>query len=117
MKALGRVEAGAVRSVVGALVGEFGAEYVVTRLADVSDVVFWDTRVVMAHLGRWPDDAERFNADLGRWDEVSAPELRRLSRAAREAPIPIIMGGHSVVAGGLRLLADGVADNPAENDS
>jgi len=110
MKALGRVENREARSLIGRLVQDFGPEYVVARLEEMSDAVFWDTRVVMAQLGGWPDDRERFHADLGQWEKVSRPELRRLCRAVRKAGVPVVTGGHSVVAGGLRLLADRVAE-------
>jgi len=97
-----------VRSLLGFIIEDLGVTDLVRRLEALSEAVFWDTRVVMAHLGRWPDESDRFEADLGRWERVRNPELRRLCRAARESPVPFVLGGHSVVAGGLRLLADGL---------
>lgn len=106
MKALGRLERGEVRSLLGVLARERGPGYVVRLLADLSEAVFWDTRVLLAHLGDWPDEQDRFLADLGRWEEVRDGDLRDLARAAREAAVPFVLGGHSVVSGGLRLLVD-----------
>jgi len=106
MKALGRVDRGEVRSLLGWVMEDLGVEYLVRRLAELSDAVFWDTRVVMAHLGDWPTEADRFEADLGRWQGIENPALRSLCRAAGEARVPVVLGGHSVVSGGLRLLAD-----------
>lgn len=108
MKALGRIEGGLVRSLLGSVARDLGMDYLVGEIAALSDAVFWDTRVLMASLGRWPDEADRFEADLGRWERVKDPELVRLCRAASQAPCPFVLGGHSVVAGGLRLLAEGL---------
>jgi hypothetical protein len=111
MKALGRLDEGKVRSLLGFVLEDLGAEYLVQRLDDISDAVFWDTRVLMGHLGRWPDEADRFEADLGRWERVRDPVLARLRRAAGQAKHPFILGGHSVVAGGLRLLVEGLLED------
>jgi len=111
MKALGRLEEGKVRSLLGFVLEDLGAEYLVERLDAISDAVFWDTRVLMGHLGRWPDEADRFEADLGRWERVRDPALARLCRAAGQAKHPFVLGGHSVVAGGLRLLVEGLLED------
>lgn len=108
MKALGRVARGEVRSLLGAVAATLGFEYLVREIAALSDVVFWDTRVILTHLAGWPEDADRFEADLGRWDRVRDPALRALGRAATGVATPFVLGGHSVVAGGLRLLVEGI---------
>jgi len=108
MKALGRIERGEVRSLLGFVLDDLGPDYLVRRLEEMSEAVFWDTRVFMAHFGRFPDESDRFESDLGRPQRVRDPALRRLSEATTRAGIPFVLGGHSVVAGGLRLLAEGV---------
>jgi hypothetical protein len=60
----------------------------------------------MAARGCWPPPADRFNADLLRWQEVRAPFLREFARAAAQVPIPILMGGQSLVNGGLMALVE-----------
>ena len=111
MKALGRLDEGKVRSLLGFVLEDLGAEYLVERLDGISDAIFWDTRVLLGHLGRWPDEADRFEADLGRWERVRDPALARLCRAAGQAKHPFVLGGHSVVAGGLRLLVEGLLED------
>jgi hypothetical protein len=111
MKALGRLDEGKVRSLLGFVLEDLGAEYLVERLDGISDAIFWDTRVLMGHLGLWPDEADRFEADLGRWERVRDPVLARLCRAAGQAKHPFVLGGHSVVAGGLRLLVEGLLED------
>ena len=111
MKALGRLDEGKVRSLLGFVLEDLGPEYLVERLDGISDAIFWDTRVLMGHLGRRPDEADRFEADLGRWERVRDPALARLCRAAGQATHPFVLGGHSVVAGGLRLLVEGLLED------
>lgn len=109
MKALGRIEGGQVRSLLADMARDLGVDRLVGRLAELSEAVFWDTRVLMAALGSWPDEADRFWADLGEPDKVKDRALATLCRAALSQPsCPFVLGGHSVVAGGLRLLVDGL---------
>ena len=50
--------------------------------------------------------ADRYHSDLLQWEDVGEPFLRRMTWAAAEAPVPIVMGGHSIVSGGLMALAE-----------
>jgi hypothetical protein len=62
--------------------------------------------VILASRGLWPSVSDRFNSDLHRWDRVEEPFLRRFTRAAAEAQVPVVLGGHSVAAGGLMALVE-----------
>jgi len=84
--------------------GALGA--VLTRLADGAVV---DTRVLLAHrLGsderRWPSAEDRFASDLLLADRIEDAWLRELTLSAARAPIPVVLGGHTLVGPGLRLL-------------
>jgi len=68
--------------------------------------VLFDNRVILAARGLWPSALDRFNSDLYRWDKVENPFLRRFTRAAEAARTPVVLGGHSVVAGGLMALVE-----------
>ena len=94
------------RSLLGFLLEEVGAERFFERLGELGDAVVLDTRVIEAHLGLAPTREERFASDLGAWQRVDEPVLRRLTKAALEAPVPVILGGHSMVSGGLMALND-----------
>jgi hypothetical protein len=72
----------------------------------MTDAVLWDTRVWMAGHGGWPPASERFAADLGWADQVEDRALRELTEAVNEAPIPILTGGHGVVAGSIYALVE-----------
>jgi hypothetical protein len=94
------------RSLLGFLLEAVGPERFFQRLGELGDAVVLDTRVIEAHLGLAPTREDRFASDLGAWERVAEPELRRLTKAALEAPVPVILGGHSMVSGGLMALND-----------
>jgi len=96
-------------SVLGALLdldGPEGLASIVGRLADAAVV---DSRVLLAHrLGaderRWPALEDRLASDLLLTGRVADPWLRALTASAAGSPRPILLGGHSLVGPGLRLL-------------
>jgi hypothetical protein len=108
MVASGRMASGEVRSLIAELVEQWGPTEFVNFLGGISDAVLWDTRVWMAHQGGWPSKADRFAADLGMVDDIDHISLKRLTSAVLEASIPIITGGHGVVAGGLFALLESI---------
>lgn len=117
MLASGRLARGEVQSLVGAILDEWGPERFVRELAAMSDAVLWDTRVWMASHGQWPSDRDRFAADLGWADQVEDSRLRALSEAIREAPIPILTGGHGIVAGSIYALVETLKSQPPGESS
>lgn len=108
MKALGRDERGGeVKSLMGRLVEELGSVEFFNFLAQLAaGGAVLDTRVLFEHFKWRLPAAERFASDLGRLDLITHPELREFTRAAIEAPIPVLLGGHSLVTGGLWALID-----------
>jgi hypothetical protein len=96
------------RSIMGELLDRDGPEALGSILAAYGDGAIVDSRVLLAHrLGadeaHWPSAEDRFASDLLDADAIEDPWLRRLTAAARDAVIPIVLGGHSVVGPGLRL--------------
>ena len=106
MVASQRLARGEVQSLIADMVEELQPSGFLSRLAQISDAAIWDTRVWMGSRGSWPSAADRFAADLGWIDQVSDEGLRKLTGAIEEAPIPVIAGGHGVVAGGLLALLE-----------
>ncbi len=104
MKSLGRVEAKEVVSLLGLLIEHAGLEKFFEYLAGMVRCAFIDSRVLMYHYHQYPSDRDRFLSDLGQWEEVKNPWLKEFTRAAVECPIPVILGGHSLVAGSLWAL-------------
>lgn len=110
MQADEREQSGKVRSLLGFYHELAGAEGLFRALAQLGDAVFLDSRVLLAHFRLTPSAADRFLSDLGRWQEVGDPFLRELTRAAVEAPVPVVLGGHSLVAGGIMALVQAAWD-------
>ncbi|MGB9777404.1 MAG: hypothetical protein ACPLYD_10030 [Anaerolineae bacterium] len=106
MVASGRLRRGEVRSLLADFIAHAGIDGFFAELASLAEAALMDTRVLMAARGCWPPPADRFNADLLRWEEVRDPFLREFTRAAARAPIPILMGGQSLVNGGLMALVE-----------
>jgi hypothetical protein len=100
------------RSVLGLVLDDRGPEALGAVLAELGDAAVVDSRVLLAHrLGpdeaSWPAPEDRFAADLLLPERIRDPWLRALTTAAREAAIPVLLGGHTLVGPGLRLLLRG----------
>jgi hypothetical protein len=106
MRASGRQARGEALSLLGFYLDEVGVDRFFATLAEMSQAAFLDSRILFAHLGIWPSAADRFYSDLRQPQEISDPWLRRFTEAAIEAPIPIVLGGHSLVSGGLYALVE-----------
>ena len=96
-------------SVLGALLDRDGPEGLASIVGGLADAAIVDSRVLLAHrLGaderRWPTLEDRLASDLLLTDRVADPWLRALTATAAGSPRPILLGGHSLVGPGLRLL-------------
>jgi hypothetical protein len=106
MRASGRMERGEVGSLLADYAALVGFEPFFDKLAGLVNGALIDDRVFLAAQGLWPSAADRYNSDLYRWECVQNPFLRDLTRAAAGCRVPIVLGGHSVVAGGLMTLVE-----------
>jgi CTP:molybdopterin cytidylyltransferase MocA len=99
-------------SVLGELLDRDGPESLARTVAALADAALIDTRVLFAHRhgadeAAWPRPEDRFASDLLLSASIADPWLRALTASAATAPSdhPILLGGHTLVNGGLRLLA------------
>ena len=76
-----------------------GLDHFFATLPQWADVAFIDSRVLMAHYGRWPAEPDRFASDLGLLDQIEDSWLRDFTAHTLACPIPIILGGHGLMAG------------------
>jgi hypothetical protein len=106
MVANGREAAGFARSWLGAHYAAVGPNAFFAQLGALAEAAFFDTRVLWAHHQRRPSAADRYAADLGWADAIQDPFLRAFTEAANAAPLALVCGGHSVVAGGLYALTE-----------
>ena len=104
MEADRRDESGTARSLLAYHLEAVGMPRFFETLADLGDAAFIDTRVLLAHKRIQATREDRFLSDLGRWQEIGNEFLRDFTRAAIEAPIPVLLGGHSLMSGGLMAL-------------
>ncbi len=108
MRASGRLAAGGVRSLVADFYKAVGARQFFTALAEMTDAALIDSRVMLAARNIWPNDADRFASDLLMPDVMGDSFLREFTRAAAECPVPILLGGHSLVTAGLWAMLERV---------
>lgn len=106
MKALGRDVRGEVRSLLGYMVDAVGTTGLVRMLETLCSTAFLDTRVLMAHAQKAVSAADRFYSDLKMPEHIQNPWLRELTAAASETDLPILLGGHGLVHGGIWALVD-----------
>jgi hypothetical protein len=106
MRASGRQDRGEVSSLLGHYVDLAGSQRFFENLATMGQAIFLDNRVIFAHRGLWPSAADRFYSDLRQPSQVNDPFVRELTEAAMAAPVPVIMGGHSLVSGGMYVLVE-----------
>ncbi len=98
------------RSVLGELLDRDGPEALARTVAALADAAVIDTRVLLAHRHgaseqSWPAPEDRFASDLLLPATIADPWMRALTESAIASDIPILLGGHTAVNGGLRLLA------------
>jgi len=96
-------------SLLGRLLDVEGPESLGTILAGLGDAAVVDTRVLLAHRhgpdeSAWPRPEDRFASDLLDAAAIADPWLRALTASAAAAPIPIALGGHTLVGPGLPLV-------------
>jgi hypothetical protein len=106
MRASGRQARGQVRSLLGYHYQQVGPRRFFETLAELGRAVFLDSRVIFAHLGVWPPAQDRYNSDLRRPQQIADAVVREFTEAAMCAPVPVVLGGHSLVSGGLYALVE-----------
>ena len=106
MRASGRQERGEVRSLLGYYLDAVGIDRFFETLATMGQAIFLDNRVIFAHRGIWPSAADRFYSDLRQPGQIAEPFVKALTTAAMAASVPVIMGGHSLVSGGMYALIE-----------
>jgi hypothetical protein len=106
MAAMGRDVSGEARSLLAFHIQAVGVKRFFAELAEMANGAFIDTRAIFAHMGLHPGRADRFLSDALRPAEIADPWVREFTAAALEAPIPVALGGQSLVTSGLQILAE-----------
>ncbi len=108
MRASGREAQGEVRSLLGLYTDLAGIPGLISALEQTSNAAFLDTRVLFAHRRLDVSPHDRFASDALQPDQISDPWVRELTEASVSSSIPIVLGGHSLVAGGLWAFSERV---------
>lgn len=109
MVSSGRCARGEVYSLLAEQLHLVGVTAFFARLSDWADLAIIDSRVLWTSMRYDPAAADRFASDLGLWQQIEHPWVAALTRAGQHAQIPVILGGHSLMAGDMLALCDLVA--------
>lgn len=99
-------------SILGALLDRDGPGSLGDHLARFADAAIIDSRVLLAHRvgaeeAGWPAAEDRFASDLLLAARIADPWLQELTASAAAARIPVLLGGHTLVGPGVRLVVGG----------
>jgi hypothetical protein len=97
------------RATIGRLLAARGPGALAEIVGELADGALIDSRVLLAdHLGpeedAWPAAEDRFASDLLHAGAVQDRWLRAVTASAAASPVPILLGGHTLVGPGLPLL-------------
>lgn len=106
MKAMGRVEEMKVKSLLGYFIEEAGLDGFFNYLEALGKGCIIDSRVIFHHFGAGNLAGDRFYSDLFLPGEIKDDFVREFTLRAKNSKIPILLGGHSLVSGGLYALVE-----------
>jgi hypothetical protein len=106
MQAIGRDISGEARSLLAYHLQAVGFERFFDELAQMCTAAFIDTRPLFAHIGLQPSRADRFLSDAVQPDGIGDSWIRDFTAAARDARIPVVLGGQCLVTSGVQLLSE-----------
>jgi len=116
MKARGRVEREEVGSLFTSYLEEIGISQFFRMLSRFCDAALIDSRVIFAHMKKKVTRSDRFLSDIGEYNAIKDEFVREFTRGACEASIPIVLGGHSLVSGGLWVLGEMMRNEQTEDE-
>jgi hypothetical protein len=106
LQAAGRDVDGQARSLLAFHVQSVGMARFFDELAQLGQAAFIDTRPLFAHMGLKPSRPDRFLSDAMQPAGIEDGWVREFTAAAREARIPVVLGGSSLVGSGVQLLSE-----------
>ncbi len=108
MQAGGREARGEVRSLLGLYMDAKGVRGLMEALEQLCDAAVLDSRVLFAHQRLTVSRPDRFASDALLPEQISDGWVRKLTEAVLTASVPIVLGGHSLISGGVWALSERV---------
>jgi CTP:molybdopterin cytidylyltransferase MocA len=108
MQAGGREARGEVRSLLGLYMDARGVHGLMEALEQLCDAAIIDSRVLFAHQRLTVSRPDRFASDALLPEQISDGWVRKLTEAVLTASVPIVLGGHSLISGGVWALSEKV---------
>ncbi|HKP54790.1 MAG TPA: hypothetical protein VJ183_19320 [Chloroflexia bacterium] len=108
MQAGGREARGEVRSLLGLYMDAKGVRGLIEALEQLCDAAIIDSRVLFAHQQLSVSRPDRFASDALLPEQISDGWVRKLTEAVLTASVPIVLGGHSLISGGVWALSERV---------
>jgi hypothetical protein len=112
MRSTGRLQRGEVCSILGTMFEEMGLEKTFEFIEKTSHAAVIDSRIPFAQLRGEVSTHDRFCSDLGMWEKIKDPWVRDFTRRASESKIPFLLGGHSLILGGMWSLVSAYGEIP-----
>ncbi len=106
MKYLKREENEQVKSLIAKTIEVMGEQAFFDYLASLAHVAFIDTRIIFAHKKLHLNENDRFYSDLMMPEKIENKEAKKFTESMINSAIPIVAGGHSLVAGGMWSLIE-----------
>jgi hypothetical protein len=106
MQAIGRDLSGEARSLLAFHLQAVGFARFFDELSQMCTAAFIDTRPIFAHMRLQPSRPDRFLSDAGQPEGIADAWIYDFTAAARDARIPVILGGQCLVTSGVRLLSE-----------
>jgi hypothetical protein len=92
-------------SLVGLCLAEMGIRRFFKTLSAHANAAIVDSRVLFRHLDLRPSRQDRFLSDLLKPEMIADPVIRLVTEEVLGSSIPCVLGGHTLVSGGLYALA------------
>ena len=73
---------------------------------NICNACILDTRVIFSLFAGEYDQEELYLSDMQMWKQIKNPFIKSFTKKVSESKVPIILGGHSIVNGGLMALSN-----------
>ncbi len=112
MRSFGRLKKRQVKSILGALVDNLGIDGAFDFIEGICDGAVIDTRVLFAHRLGHVGTRDRFYSDLFQPENIKDPFVAQFTRRAGNSSIPVLLGGHSLILGGMWAMVSAFGQMP-----